>query len=321
MCKPKLSPPAPHGLVASQPSVGKPPVWHRPPGLLSALPPNHKEISIHSPLPHRPDCASASYLTPNPLHCRKATCPARPHSHLTAWRTRLSSGLRLGSLVEERMPVPQLLASVFLGVEMGAEREVSTPSGGWGWRPTLLLRNLGRASPVKEGGQEPPQQNLVPRARADVAVHELSSSDVHVGACDGSRRVAQGAPNCRNPTQSGPQHLLDPLCLALGPSNCSQRPQEQSGEGPQDSPCPFLRAQERTERRAADHLCVLGAPTTPRCRRGGGGSERSSGSRVPAPRGSGRRAWICQAGSLALRHITPCSAGEQQHTCHQLQLL
>lgn len=32
----------------------------------------------------------------------------------TAFRTRLSSGLRLGSLVDERMPVPQLLASVFL---------------------------------------------------------------------------------------------------------------------------------------------------------------------------------------------------------------
>lgn len=45
-----------------------------------------------------------------PAHLQKAR-----HSHLTAWRTRLSSGLRLGSLVEERMPVPQLLASVFLG--------------------------------------------------------------------------------------------------------------------------------------------------------------------------------------------------------------
>lgn len=36
------------------------------------------------------------------------------HSHLTACRTLLSRGLRLGSLVDERMPVPQLLARVFL---------------------------------------------------------------------------------------------------------------------------------------------------------------------------------------------------------------
>lgn len=35
-------------------------------------------------------------------------------SHLTACRTLLSRGFRLGSLVEERMPVPQLLARVFL---------------------------------------------------------------------------------------------------------------------------------------------------------------------------------------------------------------
>lgn len=35
-------------------------------------------------------------------------------SHLTACRTLLSRGLRLGSLVDERMPVPQLLARVFL---------------------------------------------------------------------------------------------------------------------------------------------------------------------------------------------------------------
>lgn len=39
---------------------------------------------------------------------------ARGRSHLTACSTRLSRGLRLGSLVDERMPVPQLLASVLL---------------------------------------------------------------------------------------------------------------------------------------------------------------------------------------------------------------
>ena len=47
----------------------------------------------------------------------------------TAFRTRLSSGLRLGSLVDERMPVPQLLASVFLaGGQEGGQREAA------GWR-------------------------------------------------------------------------------------------------------------------------------------------------------------------------------------------
>lgn len=34
--------------------------------------------------------------------------------HLTEWRTRLSRGLRFGSFVEERIPVPQLLARVLL---------------------------------------------------------------------------------------------------------------------------------------------------------------------------------------------------------------
>lgn len=46
---------------------------------------------------------------------------------MTAWSTRLSSGLRLGLLLEERMPVPQLLASVFLGEVQG--RGVRPPGG------------------------------------------------------------------------------------------------------------------------------------------------------------------------------------------------
>lgn len=40
---------------------------------------------------------------------------------MTACNTRLSSGLRLGSLVEERMPVPQLLARVLLCVKQKQE--------------------------------------------------------------------------------------------------------------------------------------------------------------------------------------------------------
>lgn len=37
--------------------------------------------------------------------------------HLTALRTLLSKGFLLGSLVEDRIPVPQLLARVFLWVK------------------------------------------------------------------------------------------------------------------------------------------------------------------------------------------------------------
>lgn len=37
-----------------------------------------------------------------------------PVLRLTVFSTRLSSGFLLGSLVEERIPVPQLLARVFL---------------------------------------------------------------------------------------------------------------------------------------------------------------------------------------------------------------
>lgn len=44
-------------------------------------------------------------------------------SHLTACSTRLSRGLRLGSLVEERMPVPQLFARVLLSKEDRQRKE------------------------------------------------------------------------------------------------------------------------------------------------------------------------------------------------------
>lgn len=67
------------------------------------------------------------------------------HSHLTAWRTRLSSGLRLGLLLEERMPVPQLLASVFLG------------RGAWGG---------GVRPPVAVGARDGPTSPPIPRALA-----------------------------------------------------------------------------------------------------------------------------------------------------------
>lgn len=95
-------------------------------------PTRKKFLTNHSPLPNKPrfnlrnldikpsPCVRGHHHTrakghlqtpgPSPVSLQEAG-----HSHLTAWRTRLSSGLRLGSLVEERMPVPQLLASVFLG--------------------------------------------------------------------------------------------------------------------------------------------------------------------------------------------------------------
>lgn len=135
-------------------------------------------------------------LSPAPAHPQKAG-----HSHLTAWSTRLSSGLRLGSFVEERMPVPQLLASVFLGRGCGGR---SGPCGSEGMgQPAPTPRALARASPVKEGGQEAPQQDLVPRARADVAVHELRPRDVHVGAWRGAEG-GQGPQSATFPTWPGP---------------------------------------------------------------------------------------------------------------------
>lgn len=54
----------------------------------------------------------------------------------------------------------------------------------WWWDHGQLPnpRALARASPVKEGGQEAPQQDLVPCACTDMAVHELRPCDVHIGA-------------------------------------------------------------------------------------------------------------------------------------------
>lgn len=57
------------------------------------------------------------------------------HSRFTAFRTRLSKGLRLGSLVEDRMPVPQLLARVFLGGGRQAVRLLARGAAGMGSAP------------------------------------------------------------------------------------------------------------------------------------------------------------------------------------------
>lgn len=90
-------------------------------------------------------------------HQRKGPLPAclgpEPDSrmagtHLTAWVTRLSSGLRLGLLLEKRMPVPQLLASVFLGE--GTGRGSQAPAGGRPRPPGALVG----ASPVQEEAKE-----------------------------------------------------------------------------------------------------------------------------------------------------------------------
>lgn len=45
-----------------------------------------------------------------------------------------------------------------------------------------------RNEPVKEGGQQPPQQNLVPGPRAHVAVHELGSGYIHRSTCEEQKR-------------------------------------------------------------------------------------------------------------------------------------
>lgn len=102
------------------------------------------------------------------------------------------------------MPVPQLLASVFLrwGAWVWGGVRPSAVGGG-GSRPPLHLGSV-RASPVKEGSQEAPQQDLVPRARADVAVHELRPRDVHIGAWSGEQEGGRGAPDCPVP------HLAKP---------------------------------------------------------------------------------------------------------------
>lgn len=109
------------------------------------------------------------------------------------------------------MPVPQLLASVFLG--WGAWRRGVRPSP-WQGVQGAPLPSSARASPVKEGGQEAPQQDLVPRARADVTVHELRPCDVYVGACSGEQEGGRGTPNCHVPYLAGPR-------LGLGPGQAT----------------------------------------------------------------------------------------------------
>lgn len=105
-----------------------------------------KSLTNHSPLPKKPRLNFRillnirAYLLTHQGHHQRKGPPARPqngrHSHLTAWSTRLSSGLRLGLLLEERMPVPQLLASVFLGEVQGRgvrppDDESPQPLGLW----------------------------------------------------------------------------------------------------------------------------------------------------------------------------------------------
>lgn len=76
----------------------------------------------------------------------------------------------------------------------------------WGrmGQPPPLHPGSVRASPVKEGGQEAPQQDLVPRARADMAVHELRPRDVHIGAWSGEQEGGRGPQTATFPTWPGP---------------------------------------------------------------------------------------------------------------------
>lgn len=52
----------------------------------------------------------------------------------------------------------------------------------------LSTLNSGRNKPVKEGGQQPPQQNLVSGPRANMAVHQLGSGYIHRSTCEEHQR-------------------------------------------------------------------------------------------------------------------------------------
>lgn len=126
----------------------------------------------------------------------------RVSSHLTACSTLLSRGLRLGSLVDDRIPVPQLLARVFLmhqkwkrvtqnrGKQHPSEAStkiisifyIKTSNLGWNTcrnRP----REMEKEKPVKEGSQQPSQQHLVSSPGTHMTVHELRSWNIHRSTC------------------------------------------------------------------------------------------------------------------------------------------
>lgn len=108
--------PRPHGLRPAPLPTGARSRWGpRPP-----LGPRPHPTRPRAP-PHRPQAPPP--VAPAPPRQAPGPAPTRPQApgplRFTALRTRLSSGLRLGSLVDERMPVPQLLASVFLAEGQG----------------------------------------------------------------------------------------------------------------------------------------------------------------------------------------------------------
>lgn len=57
-----------------------------------------------------------------------------------------------------------------------------------------------RDPPVKEGGEEPPQEHLVLHPCTEVAVHQLAASDVDPGACsrqtEDSEAQGMASPGC-----------------------------------------------------------------------------------------------------------------------------
>lgn len=106
------------------------------------------------------------------------------------------------------------------GGEVIVERGQAPCGGGLGQHTPLP--GILEASPVKEGGEEAPQQDLVPRARTDVAVHELCPRDVHVGAWRGETEGGWGPQTATYPTRPGPllrappQQLQGPRAVLLG---------------------------------------------------------------------------------------------------------
>lgn len=53
---------------------------------------------------------------------------------------------------------------------------------------TVNIKQWEVYKPVKEGGQQPPQQNFVSGPRANVAVHQLGSGYIHRSTCEEHQR-------------------------------------------------------------------------------------------------------------------------------------
>ena len=85
-------------------------------------------------------------------------------------------------------------------------------------RRPLRLLHLPRDPPVKEGGEEPSQQDLVLHPCAEVAVHQLTSCDVDARACEHQTQKSEalGLPTHTAQGQGLPGRLLGPEQVRRG---------------------------------------------------------------------------------------------------------